>query len=101
MLPLSTDYQSKSGWKMRERNMIAGRSKESEQTENDISYSFIMADTKPVCKGVHCWRINIKHQNANQSGWITFGVSPQMHYYGDWNGGKRYDDEVWGISCTD
>jgi len=39
-------------------------------------HKYILADTKPVKKGKHCWRVKVKDNKH----WIFFGVAEQKHH---------------------
>ena len=58
-------------------------------------YKWICADIEPVNEGIHCWRVETKHEQ--KGGWIVYGVSPPNKELGDSCG----QPHVWGVTYND
>lgn len=91
-LKFSTEYQSEDGLELREDNYVLVREGIPTASYNKY-YRWILADMEPVTEGIHCWRVNAKHQK--DGGWIVYGVSPRQMFANSCG-----QDGVWGVTCN-
>eukprot|EP01084_Bolivina_argentea_P211044 359062_1 len=74
ILKFSKKFKSKYGLYLMDDNKCVQRCKVG--SSSTASYRWILADIKPVSKGIHCWRVNAKHELEQKSGWVVYGISP-------------------------